>query len=667
MREVFIKYLNKNNFNKVIFEYILKDLKSERQIDLLEKVILKYPNLELTNLNLELFNEKYIDCFGMDFLSKNITTLKKIYLDYGLKDEDIKKRLFIISDLNIPFDNINPKLLLSTIINDNNIIEISEFLNDKLFSYFICNCCLDDEKYLNIILKCIDKNSDYYKLIIIILNRFEQREYNKFEKILFNNNISDYINFFQNIEMSWFNIKTKFDEVLKIFENNKNLFNEINKLENKKCIKEKLKIYFYDNSIKINSIEELNKIGILRYKNFRDKIININNIDEIKNLFVKCYFNLDITKFESIIKNVEENISDGLILNDYNMYIFRILKYFVSSNKKEILLILFDDLFETPNIYEYIQRLDEIQKKYCFNDISNSLTKVGNESKIIEFNGQDFNFLVHKIKGYGNRHLANKLYDDPSLWDKNYIEDSYISTSMITNNYFGCVPGNGYILAFNNIEASDILDIGCEDISYSIKYYKNNIKLPKSRIMTGKNLIKNSRKAYNEVVIKRFKNNKAIMPSGVVAFDKVTEKDVNVAKHFNVPIYLINRKKYLSKMIEECNYYFNIGDYDNYCNYRTKIALSFSDNNKIMKEHFNIDKLNENTNLIIEQIFNDLKVENNIKKRKRLINSLKNMIKVNYKINSIMKYYDITYKNYTVDEKTIEKRLNLYLDTQKSI
>ena len=47
-----------------------------------------------------------------------------------------------------------------------------------------------------------------------------------------------------------------------------------------------------------------------------------------------------------------------------------------------------------------------------------------------------------------------------------------------------------------------------------------------------------------------------------------------------------------------------------------------------MKEHFNIDKLNENTNLIIEQIFNDLKVENNIKKRKRLINSLKNMIKV---------------------------------------
>ena len=66
--------------------------------------------------------------------------------------------------------------------------------------------------------------------------------------------------------------------------------------------------------------------------------------------------------------------------------------------------------------------------------------------------GEEFYMLVHKIKGFGNQKLAGELYNDPSIWTKNYDPYSYISTSAISDKHLGICDGNGYVLGFKNIK-----------------------------------------------------------------------------------------------------------------------------------------------------------------------------------------------------------------------
>ena len=81
---------------------------------------------------------------------------------------------------------------------------------------------------------------------------------------------------------------------------------------------------------------------------------------------------------------------------------------------------------------------------------------------------------MHKVKGYANNNYASKLREDPSLWNQKYDPNSYVSTTLVWEDYFSLVEGTGYILGFYP-SLEDIIAMGPKDIYISSKQIKHNL------------------------------------------------------------------------------------------------------------------------------------------------------------------------------------------------
>ena len=107
-------------------------------------------------------------------------------------------------------------------------------------------------------------------------------------------------------------------------------------------------------------------------------------------------------------------------------------------------------------------------------------------------------------------------------------------------NYFNSGT-NDIIFGFNKLKADNIMHLSNTDSYTSHEYGTDKIQ----KIYNTDSLM-NDTQGYNEILYSE-KNLVDFKPDFIVAFDFITDKQIEVANYFNLPIVLINSSKYLKK------------------------------------------------------------------------------------------------------------------------
>lgn len=420
------------------------------------------------------------------------------------------------------------KYVISELYDDS--ITIEEFkkyltlIDDKqmccLFNYV---CEYTEERF--IVLKKILKNEEYLnaaKKIANMIKRIDEYIAESIFDYLYDYEFVKFINLIQSRVLvhnqDVFNLKKK--------------YNKVKNIKNWDQSSEMLSNWLVD-PIDYN-ISDMNNYCESRNKYYENEIRNNNY--EPKNIAMS-YFQKSLLDIKKIAKTT----------NIYNEY------------------TLFDQLQNQENQLNFIKKADNNKMYFDFLNLTLkeqalcdfekklNLIKIKN-NKIQEFNGQDFLFLIHRIKGLLEENITNKLINDINEWDKHYENNSFISCSLINQFYLAFTEGMHLTLGFNSIKKDDIIAMNTRDMCFLKKYIILNTKDYISNYMSVDDLLINSENGYNEVVINRYRNKNAVMPDYLVAFDKIDDLTKEASKSLNVPIYLIILEKYADLLVKKLNY-----------------------------------------------------------------------------------------------------------------
>jgi len=396
-------------------------------------------------------------------------------------------------------------------------------------------------------------------------------DYEKFQSMFLNSTVYD-INIMINnglvIPKRLFNSNTLIDKYIKLDTSryrdyvNNLMFNNYELYE----IIEKKRFKYVDN--KINNIKD----DILdEYHNFdKDNIFNIydyktaSRLQSIKNDEDKLdqYFKYSTKEklLEMIIdiffKDIPYNFIKNLkaILNyskdnhnfipqnldiyntilDFNMLsIDEIINLFNKYKNIDLATVFYNDFRKARNtsykeINEGITKFDKNSRLYKKN-ISSDMG-----IDIYELNGEDFYLYIHSSRS--GRWMANK---------------KTISLSLISHDNINTIDNDEVIFGFSKLNIDNIMHIYHTD-SFT-KHDQGTSKI--HDILTKEKLI-NKTISYNEILYKETPN---LMPDYVVCFDTIDDKDRIIARELNIPIVIINSKKYNKNVdkiegIEENNY-----------------------------------------------------------------------------------------------------------------
>lgn len=656
------KYNKEDNIvAKIVLEELIRSAANNGLLDFLDKILEKDDHISILDMDFKLFeNPIYVKKYGKQLLIDNINNVDTNILDYGIKsleynsltqkyESSIKDKIITILNNKIPFTNINNNLLFMDNLSSSFFENNKEIFKDKILSEFIYkyfNYDSNDIEYINLLANNIDEknyfeffiynfetfNANNYKVII----KHEYKYLHKLIKIIINVNIP---------------IELEFDEFIQFYNENQFIINNIdNNIEN-------FKHYFLTRFIKINTLEELNNIKNLNYKYILDSINKKDNINDIKKIITKNYTRLDYEILVSLIDKIKNLNKSDIIYNELESKIIEIFTKLINSDVENIKNIL-NILNDIPNINELINNIENKYNNYCKSDIIENLYNPNNNSKVIILDGQPFSLLVHKIKGHGSRSLANELSNNPSLWTKVYVKDSYISSSLISDLFLGVDSGPGCIFGFKNITNKDILDMGTCDIFTSIGLFRSNRTNPKSNYLPHKMLIRKTNMLYNEIAINRYNDKKAILPDYIICFDKINITDKIMAKYFNIPIILIYKEKYIERMNENLLSLLENYNFNEYYDYRNNKIYSIYDDNKLLEKELNPDKLYAELKKIVDKM-NEYIIINNYDTKvfKMCIQILKRIIKKNK--NTILPKLSLFSENYKIDIEVVNKSLKL--------
>lgn len=181
---------------------------------------------------------------------------------------------------------------------------------------------------------------------------------------------------------------------------------------------------------------------------------------------------------------------------------------------------------------------------------------------IYELNGENFYAFVH---------ITGPYKYNPNFYVEAWKEGLYdsVSLSFIGNNNittFGD-PKESIAFGFSKLDYKRIIHLRNSDSFSNYNSMDDCFSDYIQKMYTPANLIKETR-GYNEIVYQEKSRNiklDTIVPDYVMCYDEVTDIDINVAKYYNLPIVLINTKKYKfnNKIIDvsESEKYINGDDY----------------------------------------------------------------------------------------------------------
>lgn len=520
---------------------LLEEYKGNKEV--LEEIEnIKGHNIDHRNFQPGYYKKEFINAYGFETVDKARCNYQKKLLKYGIENNKIEEvKLCLLYDF-------NEKLINDLELNElKKICELKEFKN--IFRNYIREIdlvkkVLNNEKYINNLKK--------------LATKFEL------------NHIPDMVTdeyFMDNIDLSYI---TKLIPI--------GIFNEIYK--NCKYLR------CNDKDIYNNYIFNKDKYSFpLDEKTFYDKRLhefklrcNYMNIYDLRDAVCEAFFNRRYDRTVELLKDSKDFID--------------VSKYeFIIDCDKNILKENLENLKYENNIADKILSQTKVLAK---KDICNNLY-VRKDSDIIKLKGENFSCLVHKIKGFGDTRIATELYRDPSTWTKYKDNESYISTSAINNNFSGIVDGDGYILGFDNINYKDILAMGPKDILTDKFMANNDYDNLLTRYSSLDTLINNTDTMYNEVVLKRYNESTSIMPDFVFTKDKITSKDKEVSKYFNIPIIEMETKYYADILMSKFKYCISMKEYKNAKRILHAVINSFYESNYVIETYFDnleVDILN---------------------------------------------------------------------------
>ncbi len=435
-----------------------------------------------------------INFVSLNKIPINDTCLSSIIL-LSLKNKPDKWENFLKQDI----DNTYKKMTFSYISPDlvNNYIKshVISFTNKEIY-----NLILYSEVELD---RNLYENKDFFREIIFSSSIFQMRE-----KIA---RLSNHIDttYFENL------ISKMEDEILDEY------------------IKNKTFIRNYDQTLE----KEFLELQFISKKDevFPDKkIILIIVIDKL---------------FQDSIRNVFLNIEELLSFNDNNfdkekLDFYREVMTLYEKTPNEILEFYnrYKDSYQVSTYYDDVRNCKDLSyqkiKDKCFKPMDNENLKNQELSKklkvdIYELNGEDFIMLVTcraRIPS-GNNLAARNCY------------------SLIGSKNMHVFNEDNYIYGFTNFEINKIMHV-LEDDSYSLDQPINTTSFI-NRIRSIDDILSSNK--MNEIQIKNLKISgsnefdfryERILPSYIVCFDTIREKDLNAARILNIPIIKINRSKY---------------------------------------------------------------------------------------------------------------------------
>ena len=545
-----------------------------------------YPDYDFYRFIPDFYKEKYLKKYGFEIVNKLASNYKDGILEYGLENENNYKKVMFYCESKL--FNLDVAIVLSDYITLDDMKYMDKLLNNM--DYEVVFKKANDESSVHLLKEIIYDEKSLKNISFIGAHFDVYYVYDNFFEIV---KSDDFYEFISKID----------DSYLKSDDNINNLFDMFDLYKNnnlKNLNKEILNDYLFNyNNLKYEINNDDNYYEQKLYHT-KENINKLNNLNDKLDLVSKVYFNRKYKQVINLLNDTKKLLEKNNLLDDdfMSLYEFNNIK-----NEDELNRYLNTIKYETNIGYNLVSLSKNLARISMANKINNSLYII-KDKEIIKLNGEDFYMLVHKIKGFSNQGLATKLYNDPSNWTKHHDENSYISTSAINHDYMGIVEGYGYVLGFYNISKDDILQMGPSDIFTDRKIVKNNLNNTKARYMDPDDLIDNTKEMYNEVVLRRYKNDLALLPDYVLSKDYITKKDEEVSRYFDIPIVEIDSNIYAKKMMEKYNHYINNFEFKKASICLMRLVKGFSQCDILENNYLDIAFLEKDINIILNNYFN---------------------------------------------------------------
>lgn len=214
-----------------------------------------------------------------------------------------------------------------------------------------------------------------------------------------------------------------------------------------------------------------------------------------------------------------------------------------------------------------------VDGKECKVDVFGKPISADDVIDVYELDKEPFKLLVHAINP-GNTpdvkfvDIGESLFENPSVWNS-FDGATSLSTSLITDKHIEMFGARVYDLkeklfyGFNHVADDSIFHAVSRDAGTE---HGGGVVLPDNvydySALPDKTISNGFGDEYNEVVLRRKSKTETngfdgkIQPTCILCFDGVmNEESRRAAQYFRVPIYMINRKKYLSMKKETMSKY----------------------------------------------------------------------------------------------------------------
>lgn len=509
---------------------------------------------------------------------KNEKILKKIFengLQTFLSSLNYDSSILVINymiknNLESNFRNFTPEIKYKLLCNENikeellnskELKNILKELDQKNFDILIKN-----EKCKNIIL-----NSDinYIDNFISANISFPPELYNdyRFKKIFLDiNDISTYRKKIDKLEINNGMIADEIDK--KRFKNYDAIIDDyIDGYSHlsRQIISNMEKNKNYDTLINDQIKQFINKKEIEYLKqNPSSNIFSTNNENNLK----KYLYEYDKNNFKEILidrffKDIPYNFLKNLkVMMDYN----KTINTTILNERKSIYekILNFDNLSfpEIKKLYEECKKISNLSELFYEdyrnmknNSYTNLISSAINPNNLSQKKSNEYGIPIYELNGekfFAFVHVTSASREDvynPNIWVENNKEGLSLSYIGSDNIVTFSDPFENIVFGFSNLDYNRIVHLRNDDSFSSYNSNYNDASRYVQKMYTPQNLIDNTNR-YNEIVYQEKNKNiplEKVKPDYIVCYDDIKEGDLKVAMNYNLPIVLVDTKKYKFK------------------------------------------------------------------------------------------------------------------------
>lgn len=351
-------------------------------------------------------------------------------------------------------------------------------------------------------------------------------------------------------------LKKYYNLIIDSYDESTGLFNDYNKFMNEGIIGNDF--YLFPNQLK-KTFASVSNQSELKQKLKKETSLKLSEI-VIDAIFEDNIYNVKLNIIEILryLNSIEEKIIDDeritfykMILNVDSMENVEKIRLFNSLKDKKVSTLLYDDLRSLKN-HSYNAIADCLTDFKTNEALKNSELSNKHGVDIYELNGEKFYMLVKSMEPISDKDSLNIINLENENSETLVKRGCY---SLIGSDDISVFSGK-ITYGFNNFNPDSIISIfesDCVSRTNTFEKKDNDIILNENygtflvnRLMTPSQIVNglNSDKqvGYSEIQIAE-----NLKPDFIVAFDKVNDLIINESKKLNIPIVVINRRKYKNR------------------------------------------------------------------------------------------------------------------------